>query len=117
MTDTHIPPAPPAEPGAALLRTGGFLRPGRAAPGPHSVEPTGGSGAAAGRRDRWSPGVAPGRPERYAYARCVNDPGRRRRCRRARAQIKAYGLLRSRQTADDTAEMADMADMADAEET
>lgn len=54
MTDTEIPPAPPAEPGAALLRAGRFFRPGTPAPDLHSVRLTGGREADAFYRDRWS---------------------------------------------------------------
>ncbi|MFJ5260382.1 hypothetical protein ACIQAC_07880 [Streptomyces sp. NPDC088387] len=42
MTDTRTPPA---EPGAALLRAGRFLRPGTPAPDPHGIGLTGGRGA------------------------------------------------------------------------
>ncbi|MDC0766493.1 nitrate reductase subunit alpha [Streptomyces sp. HD] len=59
MTDTRIPPTPPAEPppaepGAALLKAGRFFRPGTPAPDLHSVELTGGREADAFYRDRWS---------------------------------------------------------------
>jgi nitrate reductase alpha subunit len=45
---------PPTEPGAALLRTGRFFRPGTAAPDLHSIGPAGGREAHAFYRDRWS---------------------------------------------------------------
>ncbi|MFH0515800.1 nitrate reductase subunit alpha [Streptomyces sp. M41] len=54
MTDTQIPPAPPAEPGAALLKAGRFFRSGTPAPDLHSVQLTGGREADAFYRERWS---------------------------------------------------------------
>jgi nitrate reductase alpha subunit len=45
---------PPTEPGAALLRTGRFFRPGTAAPDLHSIGPAGGREADAFYRDVWS---------------------------------------------------------------
>ncbi|MGC9539338.1 nitrate reductase subunit alpha [Streptomyces sp. UG1] len=54
MTDTRIPPTPPAEPGAALLKAGRFFRPGTTAPDLHSLRLTGGRAADAFYRDHWS---------------------------------------------------------------
>ncbi|MEU0741290.1 nitrate reductase subunit alpha [Streptomyces sp. NPDC006134] len=51
MTDTRTPPA---EPGAALLRAGRFLRPGTPSPDLHSIGLVGGRESDAFYRERWS---------------------------------------------------------------
>ncbi|MGW1957183.1 molybdopterin-dependent oxidoreductase [Streptomyces sp. NPDC001920] len=110
MTDTRIPPAPPAEPGAALLEAGRFFRPGTPAPGPHGVEPAGGR-----EEDALSWSTCSPTRVRHPYVRGVllelyreakerlrdpvlawadiqNDPERRRRYQRARGKA---GLVRA----------------------
>ncbi|MET9828117.1 molybdopterin-dependent oxidoreductase [Streptomyces sp. NPDC006385] len=118
MTDTRIPPAPPAEPGAELLKAGRFFLPGTAAPDPHRPgvgpdrpdhEPFGSPGAAlpwelcSPTRIR-RPYVRGVLLEMYreakqrlrdpvpAWADIQDDPGRRRRYQRARGK---GGLVRA----------------------
>ncbi len=110
MTDTRIPPAPPAEPGAALLTAGRFFRPGPPAPDPHGVEPAGGRAEDALTRSVRSPtrvrhpyvrGVLLElyreakerlRDPVLAWADIQHDPERRRRYQRARGR---GGLVRA----------------------
>ncbi|KUM78276.1 nitrate reductase subunit alpha [Streptomyces curacoi] len=102
MTDTQIPPAAPAEPGAALLEAGRFFRPGTPAPDAHGVAAFSWYACSPTRvRHPYVRGVL---LEMYweakerlrdpvlAWADVQSDPERRRRYQRARGK---GGLVRA----------------------